>query len=362
VYAEVLTVHVSAMQHTVLLQRLLPGGLSTPFSPDPACFNVLSAAYKTHGTVCTEVFYKEHIKESLASDKHELAAADNSHLIDAIKRAQGSEDTVKVDGKEEEGELDGQRLYDLANCDDLSMDSLTLAEQQRFERAVASGSLSACVEPWTSWWDRFARLSPQEADSASRQGGPALITEIGGNQQGQGAVEHTEGETVFQQTPISSAACPPAVDLSALPRTGSVTKAPLAPGLKYNALDIIFAYVHVMRVYNGEWASDPIRASALFLTISGVLGRDCRYEDALSAFTALSSAVLHQYGGSVSSDLTELHAQIRMGFQDTMVVASTQHLAARAFSDCEELLRAARRDQRDTAARKDIKRIQKKVS
>ena len=63
-------------------------------------------------------------------------------------------------------EMEYQRLHDLAQCEDLSMDSLTFAEQQRFERAVASGSLSACVEPWTSWWDRFAKLSPLEFESA----------------------------------------------------------------------------------------------------------------------------------------------------------------------------------------------------
>lgn len=63
----------------------------------------------------------------------------------------------------------------------------------------------------------------------------------------------------------------PARPSSPLPPLATITKASPAPELKYQLVELIFAYCYVMRMYNGEPACDLEAAATTALAISPVL-------------------------------------------------------------------------------------------
>ncbi len=64
----------------------------------------------------------------------------------------------------------------------------------------------------------------------------------------------------------------PAAPSQPLPLLASLTKVPPSPLLQWQLLDILYTYCFVMRLYNGDYSSDPqvwCLAIKVLLAISG---------------------------------------------------------------------------------------------
>ena len=56
-----------------------------------------------------------------------------------------------------------------------------------------------------------------------------------------------------------------------LPPLAALTRAQPSPVLQYHLLDLLFAYCYVLRLYNGDYTTDPADAAGLAFSLSAVL-------------------------------------------------------------------------------------------
>lgn len=146
--------------------------------------------------------------------------------------------------------------------EDIKLEDLSPAEVRQFQRAVASGELSKTIEPWNPWWKqpaaRTISLSPD---------GAQLVKPL-----------QDEEEPTLSEIPAG-----PETPIPPLSQLSTVNPSPL---LTVHLVDILFSYCFTLRLYNGDWRSDPLGAATEVLTMSAVLGEDGRPETVREALGA----------------------------------------------------------------------------
>eukprot|EP00798_Chlamydomonas_sp_ICE-L_P024955 gene24955-10613_t len=131
---------------------------------------------------------------------------------------------------------------------DISELDLTPEEFQAFQRAVASGRLSHLVVPWEPWWQAHA----------------GYLKEMKLGSQGQALVQ-AHGSNRSRPTPDSSLPLGPS---QPLPPLSNLLKSPPSPLLRWQLVDLLYAYCYTLRLYNGDWADGVEEVAAILLSVS----------------------------------------------------------------------------------------------
>lgn len=134
---------------------------------------------------------------------------------------------------------------------------MSAEEKKRFQRAVASGELSKLIEPWEPWW---LKLSARTI-SLSREG--AQLVQPLSNEETVTATQHG-----LESDPAHDIPPGPEMPLPPINKLSSTEPSPL---LAVHLIDIIYTYCFTLRLYNGDWQSDPVGASMVVLSVSSVL-------------------------------------------------------------------------------------------
>ncbi|TVU31969.1 hypothetical protein EJB05_23685 [Eragrostis curvula] len=223
--------------------------------------------YKGHSVQCTESFMRENVMDELKQMQPEDES--KKKMLDILKRLH-MEEEMESDG--DESILSDELIQKVISGEEINLEDLSDDEIKRFRQALASGELSKMIEPWTPWWTkpvaRSISLSPD---------GSQLIREV--------TAEDTAipDPMTVQEPSINEI---PEGPESPLPSLKQLTKTEPSPLLAVHLVDILYSYCFTLRLYNGDWRSDPLGASTVALSMSKVMGEDAKPETVPEALSA----------------------------------------------------------------------------
>lgn len=169
---------------------------------------------------------------------------------------------------------------------EIRLEDLSAEEIKHFRKALTSGDLSRLIEPWTPWWTKPAARSISLSPAGSQ-----LVKPL-----------HEHGETIAQlsTTPEPNLSEVPAGPENPLPPLRQLTRADPSPFLAVHLVDVLYSYCFTLRLYNGDWHSDPFGSATAILSVSKVLGDDARPEtvaEALAACLEQTCSVVYRHTG-----------------------------------------------------------------
>ena len=157
--------------------------------------------------------------------------------------------------------------------EEIKIEDLSDDEVKRFRQALASGELSKMIEPWTPWWKKpSARLITLSPD------GSQLIRQVREE-------DTATSGPMADQEPVTINEIPEGPE-SPLPALKQLTRAEPSPLLAVRLVDILYSYCFTLRLYNGDWHSDPLGACTVALSMSKVMGEDAKPETVPEALRA----------------------------------------------------------------------------
>ncbi|KAL6906500.1 hypothetical protein ACP4OV_004101 [Aristida adscensionis] len=223
--------------------------------------------YKGHSVQCTESFMRENVMDELKQMQPEDES--KKKMLDILKRLH--EEEMESDS-EDESAFSEELIQKVMSGKEIKLEDLSDDEIKRFRQALTSGELSKMIEPWTPWWKtpsaRSISLSPD---------GSQLIRQV--------SIDDTAASDPMIDQESSIKEVPEGPD-SPLPSLKQLTRAEPSPLLAVHLIDILYSYCFTLRLYNGDWHSDPFGASTVALSMSKVLGEDAKPETIPEALTA----------------------------------------------------------------------------
>ncbi|XP_058728464.1 uncharacterized protein LOC131600298 [Vicia villosa] len=252
--------------------------------------------YKSHSLRCTESFMKENVVQELQQMQPDEQT--KHKMLDILKRFHSEEEMDNTDEDSfEDSTLSEETIEKILSGQEISFDDLSLEEKKRFQRAIACGELSKMITPWDPWWSKHSarniRLSKEGAQLVQPLSEQVSLDDSESNES--------------SEIPLG-----PEVPLPPLSRLSSKEPSPL---LTVHLVDILYSYCFTLRLYNGDWRSDPIGSVMVVLSVSSVLGQGGQPETVLEALThcleqVCSPAYRHmgglQFGLGVIDDVINL--------------------------------------------------------
>ncbi|GAQ90932.1 hypothetical protein KFL_007030050 [Klebsormidium nitens] len=96
----------------------------------------------------------------------------------------------------------------------------------------------------------------------------ADVSMVGADESAEDADVSTEREDVSEEEARPS--IPPPLEED-LPPLAALTKSPPSPLLGFHLTSVLYAYSYVLRLFNGDWAADPLDAAGILVEVSPVL-------------------------------------------------------------------------------------------
>ncbi|XP_058085467.1 uncharacterized protein LOC131232941 [Magnolia sinica] len=221
--------------------------------------------YKRHSLRCTESFTRENVVEELRQMQPEDET--KRKMLDILKRFHSEEDMDCID--EDDIMLSEETIQKVLSGNQVNLEDLSPEEMKQFQRAVASGELSKLIEPWNPWW-----LMPSARTISLSQEGTQLVRSADNEQQ------MDISQQVSTEGHLSEIPPGPTTPLS---RVSELIRSEPSPLLTVHLVDVLFSYCFTLRLYNGDWQSDPLGAAMVALDISSVLGQDGKPETVAEA-------------------------------------------------------------------------------
>ncbi|KAL3931670.1 MAG: hypothetical protein SGPRY_001027 [Prymnesium sp.] len=214
--------------------------------------------YRAHGEHCTEAFYAEQAKTELrATSVSKQQANQMMHTLREFEQhslsswgQEGEDDSASEEGEDSNAEFDAckdedvkQLLWMLQQAE-ISEDQLPAALRTQFHRLRADGSLGAQLQAHQAWWEKI----PMHSVELTRLGWQFISEEV---------------EKAAKEAGAPSAHIPPSLT--------QLTRRQPPASLRFNLIDIVWAYCYMYRLYCGTPHDDPIPAAEAMLQLSGVL-------------------------------------------------------------------------------------------
>ncbi|CAE7607316.1 Znhit2 [Symbiodinium sp. CCMP2456] len=159
---------------------------------------------------------------------------------------------------EDEGDASEKRLEmlaELAASGELRLEDLTEEEAESFRVALKSGDLGRALGAWKPWWQKVAAVDLLSLDEDDVSG--------------------LEGDESLHQDPPRHLCCSPDGSRQA------------HPSVVFTVLEALFAYVHTLRAFNGDWRWDPLQAAAHMFHLGKGIWAHQVHESATSTLQAL---------------------------------------------------------------------------
>ncbi|GAA0157200.1 hypothetical protein LIER_14519 [Lithospermum erythrorhizon] len=297
--------------------------------------------YKSHSIRCTESF----MKDNVMGEFHHLKSNHQTNLkmIHILKRLHSQdEDSDNINDRQEpeDSSLSEETIYKILSGHHVTLEDLSPDEAKRFKTAVASGELSKLIKPWEPWW-----MKPLANFISLGQHGTPLVQPLPNQNQ----VSENDD---LQSDRLDNIPRGPEAPLPSIKKLSSSEPSPL---LAIHLVDIVYAYCFTLRLYNGDWESDPVGSAMAMFSISCVLGEGGLPE-------TVSQALSHCLEQTCSPAFRHMGGfQFAMGLVDDVLKILDLGCGALVclLSDLRRLIQASRRDQNleeeDTLRRKEFK-------
>ncbi|KAK1408199.1 hypothetical protein QVD17_39834 [Tagetes erecta] len=249
--------------------------------------------YKSHSLRCTESF----MRDNVMGEMQHLEPGDDTKqkMLDILKRFHSEEEAESMDDDgSADSALSEETIQKIMSGLEISFDDLSTEEKKHFQRAIASGELSKLIQPWEPWW-----LKPSAKTLSLSREGTQRVQPITNH-------EPDSSDHIHEFPPGPETALPPVNKLS------STEPSPL---LAIHLVDILYSYCFTLRLFNGDWESDPVDSAMVVLSISLVLGQTGQPETVSEVVSycleqACSSAFRHlggsQFGLGILDDVASL--------------------------------------------------------
>mmetsp|Transcript_25276 Transcript_25276/g.71095 ORF Transcript_25276/g.71095 Transcript_25276/m.71095 type:complete len:370 (-) Transcript_25276:116-1225(-) len=235
------------------------------------------SCYKGHSVRCTESFYQDQVQEEL---KGQRATGEERRKLERIvaelhNLGEGDGEDDSESGDEDCEAAAEKRLLDLvakAESGDLNFEDLTEEEAQAFHSELKRGALGQTLGPWEPWWQRAAVV---EMDLDTLDDGP------------------TDASSSTAPLPALQHICCPG---------GREVHASVA----FTVLEVLYAYAHTMRAFNGEWSWDPLQAALHLLQLASAVCSRKQYDSAGQCVHAVLASAAALPGGGFGAGLDTL--------------------------------------------------------
>ncbi|XP_024943204.1 zinc finger HIT domain-containing protein 2 isoform X2 [Cephus cinctus] len=221
---------------------------------------------------CSESFYKELVEEELRSQKSDPESARN--MLDILKRmhenqedeidtlhdsGSGTEEDAPLDSDDEEDVPDLQERMKNVNLDNPNeiWSALTSAEKQEFEASLQNDQVKKLLPRWIPWWSYHAEKE--------------LIQDLEVNKESNNYVKN----------------CPKILQV---PKFNELLNA--SPSVRYNLLNVLYAYTYVALCFNGDHFSSFREAVDMFLLLCDNMRENKNFEDTTSAIESVVQNIL----------------------------------------------------------------------
>ncbi|TRY70810.1 hypothetical protein TCAL_01232, partial [Tigriopus californicus] len=228
---------------------------------------------------CSEKFYQNEVQSELAFQaQNEIDPQDKKRLLEAFKRL-NQPDLDGHDDDDDSASADEQDIADrLAgiDLDDSEAIWAHLSDQERleFEKLVQTGDIQKLIPDFQPWWSLTVKSKlVQELDDPDE-------------------LEQFQGR------------CPPLPEK--IPPLRQLTQMAPASCVKYNLVNVIFAYVYGVRYFMDDHLANPLAFTEAVLNLSGNLAQNEAFESADKALAAASLQVTHHEHLAMSQDFTLL--------------------------------------------------------
>ncbi|CAE7237974.1 Znhit2 [Symbiodinium sp. KB8] len=201
---------------------------------------------------------------------------------------------------EDEGDASEKRLEmlaELAASGELRLEDLTEEEAESFRVALKSGDLGRALGAWQPWWQKVAAVDLLSLDEDDAPG--------------------LEGDESLHQDPPRHLCC--SADGSRQAH----------PSVVFTVLEALFAYVHTLRAFNGDWRWDPLQAAAHMFHLGKGIWAHQVHESATSTLQALWQLASKLPGGGFGASF------------DRHCVGDVATILSRGVGSCARALREA---------------------
>ncbi|XP_019169832.1 PREDICTED: zinc finger HIT domain-containing protein 2 [Ipomoea nil] len=291
--------------------------------------------YKSHSLRCTESFMRENVMEELHQSQPDEQS--KQKMLGILKRLHSEDEMESLDEDEPDFSWSESTIQKILSGNEISLDDLTPEEQKRYQKAIASGELSKLIKPWEPWWTK------QSAKYISLgQDGTQLVQPIS-----------KEESDDIESEPLHD--IPPGPE-SPLPSVSKLSVATPSPLLAVHLVDIVYSYCFTLRIYNGDWQSDPTGSATVLLSVSSVMGEGAKPETVLEALShcleQTCSPALRHMGG------------LQLGFRLIEDVIELLYLGGAALvcllSDLQRLIQSAEKELKSAKQHKSERSEMKK--
>ena len=356
-----------------------------------------SACFAIHSTGCTEKFFKREVEGELRlRAKEDNGKASRVKTILALARDSGGGGlkSSTVLGSDEAGELDGYNknaddYNDDDDDDDEEEDADLVAEAKKKRR----GELQLAAECISQSEERGTSFSINTVEAIL--GGPDLVSAVRRSALQQNlkytwvpwwkqtpiqhslAVAHASScddrlphgnETSFNATSLAkdidpSLQTPPCQLLSEHTSIRSIqtldellrSRKQPSPLLKFNLLDLLVAYVHTSRLYNGDHLSCIPESAGVLLATSSVLRQDSRHHNSVSA---LSTAIESTHAPEIRrTDRPDLRTALET-LEDVLLILMDPHFVVDALVDARDIVEGVLKSDMSTFVDKELQKIE----
>mmetsp|Transcript_36694 Transcript_36694/g.82594 ORF Transcript_36694/g.82594 Transcript_36694/m.82594 type:complete len:347 (+) Transcript_36694:42-1082(+) len=248
------------------------------------------SCYKDHSSQCTEQFYEEQVHEDLVSqragpeERRQLEQA----LVSLRQLDEGSGDEAEVDAEEVDPEEELRRRVEAG--EDVTVEDLPPELRRRFLGELKRGVVGQQLAPWEPWWTRVAIEESEE-------------------------VEH-------------------------LCCVGNRTA---HPAVAFSVVEVLYAYAHTCRSFNGDLDSDPAGATQHLLLLAKGLAGKHTYESA----SELVHVLLTTRGRVEQQHSTNLRC-----WEDVVALLRERAFVARGLRETEQLVQRTQKRCRGKVATK----------
>lgn len=147
------------------------------------------------------------------------------------------------------------------------LEDLSVSEMKAFQRAIAGGKFSHMIKPWEPWWAHPLA----HTISLSKDGTPLVqpleeVANRGALPMNLELVSQLDSETGVESSEIPA---PPDKPLQAIK---DLAPKPPSPLLGVHLIEAVYGYCFMLRLFNGDWESDPLDAALVLLDVARILG------------------------------------------------------------------------------------------
>lgn len=150
---------------------------------------------------------------------------------------------------------------------EISFEDLSASEKKAFQRAVAAGKFNRMIEPWNPWW-----TDPLAHKVSLTKWGTQLVQPLDEQALKEASVSNEDTLSDSSGEVLSAGSDIPAPPETPLQAIKDLTSKQPSPLLGVHLTEAIYGYCFTLRLFNGDWESDPLDAALVLLGIAKVLG------------------------------------------------------------------------------------------